>query len=122
MPTARFFFDPGSGGVLWSVGPQAQQAWGYPVELDRLPVSTALRDELERLIAWFDTSLDWDYPPDPGPWREDECARFNTAVRDGLDRLRAELGPGWRIVDEFRDMHEDPDLDRFLAGPGGFRR
>ncbi|MFE1754998.1 hypothetical protein ACFW88_31425 [Streptomyces anandii] len=121
MPTARFFFDAGSGTVLWA-GAEDQEAWGYAVDLDRLPISHDLRDGLSSLTARYDTSLNWDCPPDPGPWREAECQDFNEAVRQALGRLRAELGPAWRIYDEFLPLHEDPDVDRYLADPAGFVR
>ncbi|MER7443798.1 hypothetical protein [Micromonospora avicenniae] len=122
MPRARFFFDPGSGGVLWPSGPQDQQAFGYPVSLDALPVSADLRDELTQLVEWYDTSLNWDYPPDPGPWREPECRAFNAAVRRAFDQLRVELGDKWIIANDFQEVYEDPDLDRYLADPVDFRR
>ena len=122
MPSARFFFDAGSGGVLWTMTPEDRDAYGYLVDLDRLPISQVLRDELESLVARYDTSLNWDYPPDPGPWREAECLQFNEAVRQTLGRLRAELGPTWQVYDEFYELHEDPDLDRYLANPSGFVR
>lgn len=80
MPTARFFFDAGSGAVLWA-GTEDREAWGYPVDLERLPISHDLRHGLSRLMARYDTSLNRDYPPDPGPWREAECQDFNEAVR-----------------------------------------
>ncbi|MFI8854090.1 hypothetical protein [Streptomyces sp. 891-h] len=122
MPSARFFFDAGSGGVLWAMTPEDRDAWGYPVDLDRLPISPTLRDELESLVALYDTSLNWSCPPDPGPWREAECRQFNVAVRQTVGRLRTELGPSWQIYDEFFELHEDPDLDRYLANPAKFRR
>ena len=122
MPAVRFFFDAGSGTVLWTTDPADQEVWGYAVDLAALPVSQALRDELVRLVADHDTSLNWDYPPDPGPWREPRCRAFNSAVRAAITRLRAELGPDWRVRDEFTELHEDPDLDRYLADPAGFRR
>ena len=122
MPHARFFFDAGSGGVLWPTGLPDQQAWGYPVRLDALPISPALRDDLVRIAEWYDASLNWDYPPDPGPWREPECHTFNAAVRRAVNQLRAELGAEWEIADDFDELHEDPDLDRYLADPAGFRR
>ncbi|MGI5341231.1 hypothetical protein ACQEVS_29435 [Streptomyces sp. CA-181903] len=121
MPTARFFFDAGSGVALWAAS-EDQGEWGYAIEVDRLPVSRDLRDVLNGLIARYDTSLNWNYPPDPGPWREAECQDFNEAVSRALDRLRAELGPEWRVFDEFYPLHEDPDLDRYLADPAGFVR
>ncbi|MFE6775383.1 hypothetical protein [Streptomyces sp. NPDC057702] len=122
MPTVSFFFDAGSGGALWPTTPEDREEWGYPVELDRLPIGDATRAALGELIARYDTSLNWDYPPDPGPWREAECRHFNEAVGRVLDRLRAELGPTWRIHDAFPPLHEDPDLDRYLADPARFTR
>ncbi|MFD8705329.1 hypothetical protein ACFV1W_22395 [Kitasatospora sp. NPDC059648] len=121
MPTARFFFDAGSGAVLWAA-PEDWEVWGQPVDLDRLPISHDLREDLSRLIARYDTSLNWDYPPHPGPWREAECHDFNEAVHQALGRLRTELGPAWHIHDKFCAVHEDPDLDRYLADPAGFVR
>jgi hypothetical protein len=122
MPKARFFFDAGSGMVLWAATPEDRDVWGYPIDLDRLPISQALHEDLDSLIAQYDTSLNWEYPPDPGPWREAECRTFNDAVRRTLGRLHAELGPTWQIHDEFDELHEDPDLDRYLADPASFVR
>jgi hypothetical protein len=118
----RFFFDAGSGTALWADSAAAEEIWGYAVELGRVPVSQPLRDELAGLVTAYDTSVNWDYPPDPGPWREPQCFRFNQAVRHVLARLRAELGPQWQIQSEFSELHEDPDLDRYLADPARFDR
>ena len=108
----RFFFDAGSGTVLWGdVG---------PMDLDELPISASLRAELDSLAAQYDESLNWDYPPDPGPWREARCARFNADARAALARLRVELGP--EVEDGFSELHEDPGLDRYFADPKGFKR
>ncbi len=122
MPAARFLFDAGSGTALWITTPEDHDQRGYAADLRGLPVSQALHDELESLIAMYDTSLNWDYPPDPGPWREPQCRRFNHAVHQAIQRLREELGPAWQIHDKFTDLHEDPDLDRYLADPSGFTR
>jgi hypothetical protein len=122
MPVVRFFFDAGSGSVLWSATAQDKEAWGFAVDLQRLPISPVLRTELADLISAYDTSLNWDYPPDPGPWREARCREFNEAVHRAVERLRAELGSAWQIRDEFDDLHEDPDLDCYLADPASFTR
>jgi hypothetical protein len=119
---ARFCFDAGSGTLLWADGPDTTQVWGYAVDLRQLPASQALLDDLTGLVAEYDTSRNWDYPPDPGPWREPRCRQFNHDVRQARGRLRAELRSSWQIQDEFRDLHQDPDLDRYLADSAGFRR
>jgi hypothetical protein len=122
MPTARFFFDAGSGTVLWAASPEDRQRWGHAVDLRQLPVSRALQNDLMSLIAQYDASLNWDYPPDPGPWREPRCRRFNHAVHQAIEHLRGELGPAWQIHDAFDELHEDPDLDRYLTDRAGFTR
>lgn len=100
MPTARFFFDAGSGTLLWAA-PEDQAEWGYPIDLDRLPVAPQLRAELVALVDRYDTSLNWDYPPDPGPWSDTENQQFNADVHRVLALLRAALGPAWDIRDEY---------------------
>lgn len=121
MRTARFCFDPGSGTLLWMDEPD--EVWPeFAMDLRQLPVSRSLIAELASLADRYDTSLNWAYPPDPGPWREEECVRFNDAVRRAIARLREELGPQWQIRDQSIELHEDPDLDRYLADPAGFKR
>jgi hypothetical protein len=58
------------------------------------------------LAAQYDESMNWDYSPDPGPWREARCRRFNADVHAALARLRAELGPERLIRNEFTERHE----------------
>lgn len=65
-PVLRFFFDAGSGGILWATAPEDRERWGNPIDLAHLPISRALREELEHLVAWHDTSLNWDHPPGSG--------------------------------------------------------
>lgn len=96
MPTARFFFDAGSGGVLWLASD--------PADPDLLPISDGLRVELAQLVALYDQSINWDYPPDPGPWTAGECAAFDARARSALARLRSELGPSWTIADEMKPL------------------
>jgi len=58
---------------------------------------------VEDLLEWYDQSLNWDYPPNPRPWRQEECDRFNDAVKPP-------------------ELMEDPDLDEYLKDPKGFMR
>jgi hypothetical protein len=71
--------------------------------------------------VWHRASLNWDYPPDPGPWRQPECDRFNAAAAKLLTDIRVELGPTFEVINRQDKMVEDPDLDAYLADPKGFR-
>ncbi len=95
----RFSFDPGSGVCLWSMNRAANDRFGYPVDSESLPVSENLRRRLDWLAAWHATSIDWDYPPDPSPWSEDERARFAAESGRVLAELREALGPDYQVLD-----------------------
>lgn len=120
----RWFFEWG-GGCLWPGDDAARAALGLgPYDTEEpcpLPLSEAVRAECARLGEWHDRSLNWAYPPDPGPWRQDECDRFNAAAEALLRCLRHELEPRWMVVDRQPRLYEDPDLDEYLRDPAGFR-
>lgn len=96
----RYFFDAGSGICLWSANDAAREKYGYPVAATDLPLSENTWRRLRYLIAWYDTCFDWNYPPDPSPWTEDERIRFCAEAQTMLQRLRQELGADYEIVDE----------------------
>ncbi|QND83125.1 Uncharacterized protein ChrSV_0897 [Chromobacterium vaccinii] len=50
------------------------------------------------MSAWHDQSLNQDYPPDPGPWDEEEINRFDAEAQRMIQRLRDELGPDFEIT------------------------
>ena len=125
MEVARFaarFFDDGGAGWLWAANDETEARFGYPIDHHNIGLPDAITEELDRLAEWHVTALNWDYPPDPGPWREPECVAFNAAVATVLRQLRAALASDWEIIDESKPEREDPDLDRYLADPGLFRR
>ncbi len=121
----RFFFEWG-GGCLWPGNEDAYQDLGLgPYDLldpCPLPLSVATLERCWRMAEWHDTSLNWDYPPEPGPWRQPECDRFNSAVAELLVTIRGELGTKFQVIDKQNEVAEDPDLDAYLADPKGFRR
>jgi hypothetical protein len=120
----RFFFEWG-GGCLWPGDTAATSDFGYgPLDAPdtNLPLSTETVRRCGELAVWHDTSLNWAYPPDPGPWRQPECDQFNDAVRHLLATIRAELGDQFEVIDQQPQAVEDPDLDVYLADPQGFRR
>lgn len=118
----RYAFDAGSGTCLWSADAAAEEAFGYAAEPERLPLSPETVRRLHQVAAWHGESLNRDYPPDPGPWRQEECDRFNQAARELLEEVRRELGEEFTVEDAFGELAEDPDLDAYLADPKGFRR
>ena len=63
---------------------------------------------LQDLGSWHDTALNWDYPPDPGPWRQDECEQFRTTLECILEKVPGELGADNELVDEPSDTTKTP--------------
>jgi len=111
------------GPCLWADNDPASDAFGIgSIDLRKLPLSEATVQLAKQTIAWHDQALNWDYPPDPGPWRQAECDRFNQASRQLFDRIYQELGPMYEVCYQQPDLVEDPDLDVYLRDPGNFRR
>lgn len=97
----RFFFDAGSNVCLWAEDDTTTERHGYDIDAADLPLSANTRRWLQFLMAWHDTSLDWDNPGGPPRWSDEEQARFRLAVQEGVARLRAELAPaGYEVRDE----------------------
>jgi hypothetical protein len=123
--TLRFFFEWG-GGCLWPGDDATRRDFDLgPYDLLEpcpLPLSAEVLAQCRRLAAWYDTSLNWDYPPDPGPWRQAECERFNLAVSELLTHIRRELEPVFQVANCQTPAMEDPELDAYLADPKGFHR
>ena len=96
----RFFFDPGSGIRLWAANDAARDKWDYPIDTRDLPLPENTWRFAYHLCSWFDTSIDWTYPPDPSPWDAAERDRFNNAAQQFLEILRGQLGTDFDVVDE----------------------
>lgn len=120
--TLRYFFDHGSGTILWSSNPAAHARFGYAIHLAALPIPEQLRERAQALCTLFDTSLNPTYPPDPSPWRAAECAQFNKSAEALFAQLCEALAPTFLVTNAFEPLTEDPDLDRYLADPKTFRR
>ncbi len=118
----RYVFDWGADTCLWSGDARTGDAFGYPIDPRRLPLLDGTSAEIERMGVWYQGALNWEYPPDPGPWRQEGCDRFNEAARTLLAVIRQELGRRFTVIDEHGDLREDPDLDAYLRDPRGFRR
>lgn len=117
----RYFFEWG-GPCFWSVNDAAQARFDYPIDPEQLSLSVSTIKRVGELIKWHDQALNWEYPPDPGPWRQDECERFNRAAKELLITVRQELGAHFEVIDAFVEEKEDPDLDDYLRDPKSFKR
>ncbi len=117
----RYWFE-WHGPCFWSKNASARERFGYPIEPEALPLRPETVKSAYELVDWHDQALNWDYPPDPGPWRQDECDRFNRAAKEFLETVREELGEDFEIIDGFVEVKEDPDLDAYLRNPKGFKR
>lgn len=93
-----FFFEWG-GGVLWCRNDAARRRFEVgPIE-ESLPLRPETLDRLAKMTEWHDTALNWDYPPDPGPWSPEEERRFERAALEVLATIREELGPDFEVID-----------------------
>jgi hypothetical protein len=121
----RFFCEWGAG-CLWLGNDAAYDDFGVgPCDSERpcpLPLSADMLNRCRGLDEWHATSLNWDSPVQPGPWRQEECDQFNAAVIELVADLQSELGPDFEVINKQQPMVEDPDLDAYLAEPTGFRR
>lgn len=83
----RFFFDGCAGHCLWSGNDAASGKYGYPVFLDDLPLSDETKQAGEALLdRAVDGATDW--------------PQIVLDARSFIERLRAELGQDFEIVDE----------------------
>ncbi|WP_272991200.1 hypothetical protein [Spongiibacter tropicus] len=95
----RLMFEWG-GGSLWCGNQAAARKFDVgPVE-DKLPLSNTVLERLNALSQWHDTALNWEYPPDPGPWGPDEYAKFEAEALAFLSELQTELGPDFEVAYE----------------------
>lgn len=93
----RLMFEWGCG-ALWCGNQAALDRFDVgPIE-DRLPLTARTRERLDEMGVWHDQSLNWEYPPDPGPWTPDEEARFAAAAQVLLATIQEELGPEFEVV------------------------
>src|SRR5262249_37520910 len=95
----RFACEWGAG-CLWPGNDAACDAFDLgPYDLHNpcpLPLSPTILQRCREFDTWHRTSLNLDAADQPGPWRQGECDRFNTAVTEMVADLQSELGPRLR--------------------------
>jgi hypothetical protein len=88
---------------LWADDDATKAAFGTDVsylEMDKLPLSDALKQFLVETARLHDCSLNWEYPPDPPDpedWTPEMAAEFDRRAHEGYDRICAELGDDYEI-------------------------
>jgi hypothetical protein len=107
---------------FWAYDDITAQKFDYFIAPEELPLSKKLIEEAYALTTWHDTALNWDYPPDPSPWRQNECDQFNAAVIDFFKRAEAELINEFELIFAQQLKQEDPDLDNYLKDQKNFKR
>lgn len=118
----EFWFEWTSYTAFQGANRAACDRFGYTFQPEKLPLSPEMIERVHYLSEWHDTSLNWDYPPDPSPWRQEECDRFNKAATDLFEAVVRELGDDFEVVNTQGWLVEDPDLDAYLKDPHGFKR
>jgi hypothetical protein len=99
MYLLRYFFDPGAGICLWAGNDDARERFDYAIDASTLPFPENTWRRVIHLCSWYDTSIDWNYPPGSSPWNTEEFERFHAAAQKLLALLREQLGPEFEIVD-----------------------
>lgn len=79
MIKIKFAFEYGNDfSCLWSENDEAINCFGgYIIEHKWLGITDALDQELKLLCEEYQTSLNWDYPPDPSPWTDEHKNNFD---------------------------------------------
>ena len=100
----RLFLDAGAGVCLWSQDEATKARFGYAVDHRELGLAPDAAEAIDRLLADYDASIDWDDPgataPDgfgPTVFGHEADAPFSERARDLAVRLRRALGPDFNL-------------------------
>lgn len=95
----RLIFEWG-GGCIWCGNGAALERFDVGPIKEKLSLSAATLQELEKLSTWHDKALNWEYPSDPSPWAQAEFEEFEAAALSMREKLQAELGAGFEVLYE----------------------
>ena len=96
----KFAFEYGSDfSCIWGVNKDSVDKFGgYLIEHEWLGISKELDLKMQELCVEFQSSLNWDYPPDPSPWTEEHWLDFKKKARQAYDDLVKELGDEYKVI------------------------
>jgi hypothetical protein len=123
VPRLEFWWEWLVASPFWPANEEALQIFDPgEVDAEELELPRDLVNELKAAAAWHDSALNWEYPPDPGPWRQEECDHFNVTSRKLFERCQMLLDGRFEITYAHMEEKEDPDLDAYLDAPKSFKR
>ena len=94
----KFMYDWGSGVCVWGVNAAAKAKFShYPIETKDLPISQELINLLNKLIAQYDTALNWDEPGSELLWDKMQQVIFEEEAKSAYEQLCVELGPDYEV-------------------------
>lgn len=101
MYELRYTFECGSGVCLWAENDAARERYDFAVDHCDLPIGENTKYWLNYLIAWFDTSMDWDdCAQQSNHWLVDSDM-FDIRAKKGFEMLVSDLkGQRYSIIDK----------------------
>jgi hypothetical protein len=111
----NFWIELGSNNAyLWPGNEETRRHFGYLVHPTDI-LSEALQTQGRELSDWFQSSMNWENPLAPSPWKQEECDRFREAIRAFFVDVQQELGDEFDLVYRQTEPDEDPNLAAFEA-------
>ena len=96
MYKIKLLFEWG-GGYLWCDNEEARNAFDVGQIEEVLPISSDLKNELEKLSEEHNGALDWDNPGGPSPWTRWQFQEFEEKAIKALEKVRKELGGEYEV-------------------------
>jgi len=92
----KLMFEWG-GGTLWCDNDLSLEKFDVgPIE-KRLSLSSETIKKLEELTEIHDEALDWEYPPNPSKWTEQQFRDFDANVEVMMNQIEKELGDEFSV-------------------------
>jgi len=97
-----FWFEHG-GGYLWGKSKETQDKYGYCVNALKLPISSDLYYQLQRLSHDYIDFLDWSDPGKSCQWTQEQKVDFLNKSNEVYDSLIRELGSDYEVTNDVRE-------------------
>ena len=95
----NFYFEWGLvGHCIWCGNESAYSRFGAgPIDFDKFGFSEKLKEILTELSNEYQSALNWDYPPDPSPWNEEQKENFLYRAENAYKQIVDELGSNFKV-------------------------